>query len=60
MAADSRTSRLADGIRVETFGRVVVLRGTVDDLEDGDLLVEVASAVAGVIDVRDETDVEGL
>ena len=60
LTVDARTSRLAATMRVETFGGVVVLRGTVEDLEDGDLLAEVASGVAGVVEVRDETDVEGL
>jgi len=57
LVADSRTSRLADRIDVETAGGTVVLRGTVDDLDDGDLLAEVASAVRGVTDVRDQTDI---
>lgn len=55
LIADSRTSRLADRIDVDTSGGGVVLRGTVDDVDDTDLLVEVASAVSGVNDVRDET-----
>lgn len=58
--ADSRTSRLAGSVAVGTMRGVVILRGTVDDLEDGDLLAAVASEVAGVVEVRDETDVEGL
>jgi osmotically-inducible protein OsmY len=39
---------------------VVVLRGVVDSIDDGDSLVEVASGVTGVTDVRDETEVAGL
>jgi osmotically-inducible protein OsmY len=37
-----------------------VLRGVVDTIDDGDSLVEVASRVRGVRDVRDETEVAGL
>jgi len=55
LLADSRTSRLADRIDVETSAGTVLLRGTVDDVDDSDLLVEVASSVSGVTDVRDET-----
>jgi hypothetical protein len=32
----------------------------VDGIEDGDALVEVASRVDGIEDVRDETEVPGL
>jgi hypothetical protein len=60
LRADARTSRLADGIRVETGGGVVVLRGVVEDIEDGELLAEVASDVEGVAEVYDETEVPGL
>jgi len=60
LVADARTSRLAEQVVVDTIGGVVILKGTVDDLEDTDLLVEVAGAVSGVVDVRDETDVAGL
>jgi hypothetical protein len=57
---DAATSGLADRIRIATIGGTVVLRGTVDSIEDGDSLVEVASRVSGVDEVRDETDVPGL
>ena len=60
LLADGRTSRLADGVDVETDGGVVIIRATVDDLDDADLLAEVASAVTGVLEVRDETEVRGL
>lgn len=59
-AADARTSRLANRVGVLTLGGTVILRGVLDDLEDVDLLAEVASEVAGVVDVHDETEVEGL
>jgi hypothetical protein len=57
---DAATSGLADRIRIATIGGTVVLRGTVDTLDDGDALVEVASRVRGVDEVRDETDFPGL
>jgi hypothetical protein len=60
LLADSRTSRLAGSLGIETAGGVVRVRGTVDDLEDGDLIEEVASMVTGVTEVRDETEVPGL
>ena len=60
LLADSRTSRLADSLEVETAGGVVRVRGVVADLEDGDLIEEVASMVTGVTEVRDETEVPGL
>ena len=55
-----RTSRLAESLEVETAGGVVRIRGVVEDLEDGDLIEEVASMVTGVTEVRDETEVPGL
>jgi len=60
LLADSRTSRLAEGLAVETEAGVVTVRGTVQDLDDGDLIEEVASMVAGVTEVIDETEVPGL
>jgi hypothetical protein len=60
LLADSRTSRLAGSLGIETAGGVVIVRGVVDDLDDGDLIEEVASMVTGVTEVRDETDVPGL
>jgi len=58
--ADASTSELADRIEIGTIGGLVVLRGVVDEIDDGDALVEVASGVNGVTDVRDETEVAGL
>jgi hypothetical protein len=60
LLADSRTSRLADQLRVETAGGIVRVRGEVTDIEDGDLVAEVASEVPGVTEVRDETVIPGL
>lgn len=60
IAADSRTSRLVGTVAVGTANGVVVLRGVVEDIDDSDLLAEVASEVEGVVEVRDETEVAGL
>jgi hypothetical protein len=60
IAADSRTSRLANRVGVLTLGGRVILRGVLDDIEDVDLLAEVVAEVTGVVDVQDETEVEGL
>jgi hypothetical protein len=60
LRADSRTSRLADQLGIETEAGTVTVRGTVDDLDDGDLIEEVATMVTGVSEVVDETEVPGL
>jgi len=60
LEADAATSALADRIGISTIDGIVVLRGTVDSLDDGDSLAEVASRVTGVTEVRDETEVAGL
>src|SRR3954469_15077208 len=60
LLADARTSRLADQLGIETEAGTVTVRGTVDDLDDGDLIEEVASMVTGVAEVIDETEVPGL
>ena len=60
LRADAATSEYADRVGIETDGRTVVLRGTVRDVDDTDNLVEVASRVSGVVEVRDELEVEGL
>ncbi len=58
--ADAATTQYADAIDIESAGGVVLLRGVVDDIEDTDSLAEVASAVDGVVAVRDELTVAGL
>jgi hypothetical protein len=60
LLADARTSRLADRVRVATQAGRVRIRGVVDDIDDGDLLAEVATDVTGVVEVLDETEVDGL
>jgi hypothetical protein len=60
LRADAATTQYADDIEIESAGGVVLLRGVVDDIDDTDALAEVASAVDGVIEVRDELAVAGL
>ena len=57
LRADSATSRFADTIAIATRGGVVALSGQVDDIEDSDSLVAVASRVTGVAEVVDETEI---
>jgi len=60
LRADAATSALADRLVIATVGSTVVLRGTVDTIDDGDALVEVASRVPEIEEVRDETEVPGV
>ena len=60
LRADAATSALADRLRIAVVGSTAVIRGQVDGIEDTDAIVEVASRVDGIDDVRDETEVPGL
>jgi hypothetical protein len=60
LRADASTSQYADELELDTEGGVVTIRGVVEDIEDSDAIAEVASYVDGVVEVRDETEVEGL
>jgi hypothetical protein len=60
LRSDASTSALADQIEIAVVGSTAILRGQVDGLEDSDALVDVASGVEGIDDVRDETEVAGL
>jgi hypothetical protein len=60
LRADSATSRLADSLVIAVVGSTAYVRGVVDDLDDGDTIVEVALRVQGIDDVVDETEVAGL
>jgi hypothetical protein len=60
LRADAATSPLADRLRIAVVGSTAIIRGQVDGIEDTDAIVEVASRVAGIDDVRDETEVPGL
>lgn len=60
LTADASTSRYADQIVIGTRGGKVVVRGKVDDIDDTDNVAAVISNVAGVTEVVDELDVEGV
>jgi hypothetical protein len=60
LRADASTAHFAERIAVDTRGAVVVLRGVVDDLDDGDNALAVAEFVEGVAEVRDELRVRSL
>ena len=60
LRADASTSPLADRLAIAMVGSTAVIRGPVDGIEDSDAIIEVASRVAGVADVRDETEIPGL
>ncbi|CAA9306446.1 MAG: hypothetical protein AVDCRST_MAG93-4936 [uncultured Chloroflexia bacterium] len=60
LRADSSTTHLADRLQIATINGTVIVRGTVDDLDDTDNIVAVISDLAGVESVRDETIVAGL
>ena len=60
LRADSSTSRYADSVVIGNRGGSVVVRGTVDDVDDTDNVAAVISSVAGVDEVVDELEVEGV
>src|SRR4051812_44274068 len=60
LRSDAATSGIADQLEIAVVGSTAILRGPVDGIEDGDALVEVASRVEGIDEVRDETEVPGL
>jgi hypothetical protein len=60
LRAEAMTTEYADELDVETDGRVVILRGTVADLDDEDAVVSAAERVAGVSQVVDELEVAGV
>lgn len=51
LRSDASTSFLADGLSVDTDGDRVVISGEVDDVDDEDNVMAVASEVTGVTDV---------
>ena len=57
---DAATSPFADRLEIAVLGSTAILRGTVDDLTDGDALVAVVETVEGIDEVRDETEVASL
>ncbi len=60
LLADSHTSHLVDRLAIATINGTVIVRGTVDDLDDTDNIVAVISDLPGVEAVRDQTEVRGL
>ena len=58
--ADSLTNQYAHTVAIRTRGGVVLLRGIVDDIDDTDNLIAVASDVTGVTEVVDELKVRGM
>jgi hypothetical protein len=60
LRADSATNRFAEHLAIGSRGSTVALRGVVDEVDDSDSVVDVASRVAGVDEVIDELDVRAL
>lgn len=60
LRADSATSRLADLLVIGVVGSTAIIRGVVDDIDDGDAIVAVVERVPGIEDVVDETVFPGL
>ncbi len=59
LEADAATTDLADRLVIGTRGSTVVVRGIVDDIDDGDTIAAVIERVKGVDEVIDETDLAG-
>ena len=60
LRADATTTEFADRLEIETEAGVVTIRGTVEDLDDDDNVVAVASSVTGVDEVVDELEIAAL
>ncbi|MDQ5852156.1 MAG: hypothetical protein M3380_08810 [Chloroflexota bacterium] len=60
LRTDAATTHLADQLLIATINGTVIVRGTVDDLEDSDNIIAVISDLPWVESVRDETEVRGL
>jgi hypothetical protein len=60
LRSDSSTSRYADSLVLGNRNGTVVVRGTVDDIDDTDNIAAVIGNVAGVDEVLDELEVEGV
>jgi hypothetical protein len=56
LEADAATSELADRLIIGTRGSTVIVRGVLDDIDDGDNVASVIERVAGVEEVIDETE----
>lgn len=60
LLADAATSRYADQVGIDVEGDRVVLVGRVDDLDDEDLLLSVASTATGVGEVTSRLEVDAV
>jgi hypothetical protein len=60
LRSDAATTALADRLEIAVIGSTAIIRGQVDGIEDTDAILEVASRVDGITEVRDETEVVGL
>ena len=56
LESDAATTDLADRLIIGTRGSTAVVRGVVDDIDDGDNIAAVIERVAGVEEVIDETE----
>lgn len=56
LRADAATSVIEDQLVIGVKGGIVVVRGTIDDVDTSDDIVAVIERVAGVTEVRDETE----
>lgn len=52
LRADALASQYVDDLQVESAGAIVRISGIVDDLEDEEQILAVASDVAGIVEVR--------
>ena len=59
LRADAATSGYADQLVIGTRGSTVVVRGVVDDIDDGDTIAAVVERVDGVETVIDQTELAG-
>jgi BON domain len=57
LRSDAATAPYADELTVATIGSRAVIRGSVDGIEDTDLIAEVVGGVEGIDDVVDETTI---
>jgi hypothetical protein len=56
LEADAATTDYADRLVIGTRGSTAVVRGVIDDIEDGDTIASVIERVDGVEEVIDETE----
>jgi hypothetical protein len=60
LRADATTSDYADRVIIGAIAGRVVVRGTVDDIDDTDNIVAVIERVTGVVEVVEELDVSSI